>query len=327
MKNYARDARKGFFSRVNPSICSRIIKDDYDVILIHGYETFTSWLTLIVAKLLFRKVIFRGEAVLEGNPYKPGVTQKIKRIVLPLFFKLCDAVMYSCQGNKRYFEFFGVKEDKLFLLPCAVNNDYFLQQRAALEPNRTQNRENMGICGKEFVVLFSARFTERKRPYDLINAIAKTHNQYITILFVGDGPERPGMEKAVSKAGVKAVFTGFVGPAELAKCYSVADVDIVISSKDPSPKSLNEALLFSLPIIVTDVVGTAGDLVKDGKNGYIVPVGDIDKISESITFLANNPQVCKEMGAASFDIVQSWTIEAGAEGILSALDYTLGGRT
>ena len=115
MKNYSRDARKGFFSRINPSIFYRIIKDRYDVILIHGYETFTAWISLLAAKLLLRKVIFRGEAVLEGNPYKPGVTQKLKRVILPLFFYLCDAVMYSCEGNKRYFKFFGVPEEKLFL--------------------------------------------------------------------------------------------------------------------------------------------------------------------------------------------------------------------
>lgn len=324
MMNFSKNPRKGFFSRINPSICSRIILDRYDVVLIHGYETFTSWLTLITAKLLFRRVIFRGEAVLEGNPYKPGITQKIKRVVLPLFFKLCDAVVYSCQGNKRYFEFFGVAGSKLFLLPCAVNNNYFLEQRALLEPKRRDNRKELGISQNELVILFSARFTERKRPYDLIHAVKNTQNSEITILFVGDGPERQSMEKLATDMGVKAIFTGFVGPTELSKYYSISDLDAVISSKDPSPKSLNEALLFSLPIIVTDVVGTAYDLVKDGDNGYIVNVGDIDEISKKISFLAQNPAVRRAMGRVSINIVSSWTLEAGAEGLLSAVNYVLG---
>ena len=321
MKNFSTNPRKGFFSRINPSICSRIIIDRYDIVLIHGYETFTSWLALITAKLLFRRVIFRGEAVLEGNPYKPGITQKIKRVVLPLFFKLCDAVVYSCQGNKRYFEFFGVEGSKLFFSPCVVNNTFFLEQRALLEPKRGNNRKELGISQNELVILFSARFTERKRPYDLIHAVANTQNSEITILFVGDGPERQSMEKLVKDTGVKAVFTGFVGPTELSKYYSISDIDIVISSKDPSPKSLNEALLFSLPIIVTDVVGTAYDLVIDGGNGYIVSVGDIDEISKKISFLAENPDVRRAMGDLSANIVSSWTLEAGAEGVLAAINY------
>lgn len=323
MKNYSRDARKGFFSRINPSIFYRIIKDRYDVILIHGYETFTAWISLLAAKLLLRKVIFRGEAVLEGNPYKPGVTQKLKRVILPLFFYLFDAVMYSCEGNKRYFKFFGVPEEKLFLLPCAVNNDYYINQRIVLDHKVQEHRTALGIDKDEFVVLFSARFTGRKNPYDLINAVAQSNNKKITILFVGDGPERAGMEKAVKSSRVKAIFTGFVGPTELAKYYSVSNLDVVISSKDPSPKSLNEALIFSLPIIVTDVVGTASDLVFEDKNGFIVPVGDVNLISEKINYLASNPQVCDRMGKVSFNIVQSWTIESGAEGILEAMNFTL----
>ena len=323
MRNYSRDARKGFFSRINPSIFYRIIKDRYDVVLIHGYETFTAWITLLAAKLLFRKVVFRGEAVLEGDPYRPRITQKLKRVILPLFFYCCDAVMYSCEGNKRYFKHFGVSERKLFLLPCAVNNDFFIEQRDSLDPKVQENRTALGINNDEFVVLFSARFTERKRPYDLINAVARINNKKIIILFVGDGPERAGMENAARESQVRTIFTGFVGPAELAKYYSVSNIDVVISSKDPSPKSLNEALIFSLPIIVTDVVGTANDLVFEDKNGFIVPVGDVGLISEKINYLASNPQVCDRMGEVSFNIVQSWTIESGAEGILKAMHFTL----
>ena len=160
-------------------------------------------------------------------------------------------------------------DQKLFLLPCAVNNDFFLEQKSTLTPLREENRSALGIGQEEFVILFSARFTERKRPYDLIAAVAALEDPRLRIVFVGDGPEREGMEQAVRQLNVLATFTGFVGPEELAMYYSIADLDVVISSKDPSPKSLNEALIFSLPVVVTDVVGTAPDLVKDGKNGFM----------------------------------------------------------
>lgn len=317
MKNYASDPRKGFFSRINPSIFSRIYKGKHDVVMIHGYETLTAWITLFSAKLLFKKVIFRGEAVLEGNPYMPGLIQKIKRIILPIFFKLCDAVMYSCQGNKNYFKFFGVSEDKLYLLPCAVNNNFFIKKKLSLTPLVNETKKEFGVDPDHFVILFSARFTKRKRPLDLIEAVKKLDNKDVTIIFAGDGPERSSMEEAVNKAGISAIFTGFLDPDSLAKCYSIADLDIVISSKDPSPKSMNEAMVFSLPVIVTNVVGTAHDLVKDGKNGFIVDVGDIDSIANKISKLTNRPELVKSMGSYSFDIIGDWTIEAGAESIFN----------
>ena len=321
LKNYAKDPRKGFFSRVNPGIIADFMENTRTVVVIHGYETFTAWIALVAAKLLFRSVIFRGEAVLEGEPYRPGIPQKLKKIILPIFFRLCDAVMYSCQGNKNYFKHFGVQEKKLFLLPCAVNNDDLLDRLSILKGQRHNIRGRLGIRQDHLVVLFSARFTTRKRPFDLIEAVRLTGRTDITILFVGDGPEKKAMEERVKECNINAVFTGFVGQEELAQYYYAADVNVVVSAKDPSPKALNEAMVFSLPIIVTDVVGTAFDLVKDNLNGFIVPVGDVSQIAEKIIYLSENPEERKRMGEVSRDIVDYWTLDAGASGLLEAVKY------
>ncbi len=60
------------------------------------------------------------------------------------------------------------------------------------------------------------------------------------------------MKKLVNKYAIKAVFTGLVGQKELPKYYGIADLYAIISDYDASPKSLNEALNFELPILVTD---------------------------------------------------------------------------
>ena len=129
------------------------------------------------------------------------------------------------------------------------------------------------------------------------------------------------MENYVQKYHINAIFTGFVNQTKISKYYSISDLDVVISDYDPSPKAMNEAMNFRLPIIVTDIVGTANDLIKDGENGFVVKVGDVDLISERIDFLNKNRKELLRMGNNSFDIVEGWNFKEDVKGILDAIDY------
>lgn len=321
LKNWARNRRKGFFSRINIQIFSELKKGGYEVIMIHGYDSFTSWFALLSSQILGIKVIWRGEAVLKGVEEQINFKQIFKRLLLKQFFRICDAVMYSCRGNKDYLKFYSVEKDKLFSIPCAVNNKFFQEENKKYIVNITSIRSGLGIHKEDLVVLFSARFTSRKRPMDLLKAVNNIKNTNITILFVGDGPERENMEKYVEENKIKAIFTGFINQSQISKYYSIADINIVISDYDPSPKAMNEAMNFKLPIIVTEVVGTAYDLVKNNENGFIIKVGDLKSLSEKVSFLNQNREIIKRMGEKSFKIVQKWNYEEDVKGIKNAFEY------
>jgi glycosyltransferase involved in cell wall biosynthesis len=319
LKNFPLDARKGFFSRVNPGIVMDIIVNRRHIVLVHGYETFTAWLTIIVCKLFSRKLIFRGEAVLEGTPHHAGFVRKIKHKVLPILFHFIDKFAYSCEGNRRYFQHYGVTSEKLFLMPCAVNNSFFLDLKAKFSNQTEQIRIKYNVPSENFVILFCARFTKRKRPLDLIEAVRSIDNRDITILFVGDGPEREAMAAASKTSGVNAIFTGFLKLNELAELQCVSDVSVNLSSKDPSPKSVNESMLFGLPIIITDVVGTARDLVENDVNGYIIEVGDTKALARHIEFLKLNPGRRVKMGERSLDKIANWNFEVGTRNLINVI--------
>ena len=108
---------------------------------------------------------------------------------------------------------------------------------------------------------------------------------------------------------------------DISKYAFVSDLAVTISDKDPSPKSINEAMLFSLPIIVTDVVGTAYDLVEEGKNGYIIGVGDIESLADKIDHIRNNPDKALAMGEHSRRIVETWNFDTGSLALVEAIDY------
>jgi glycosyltransferase involved in cell wall biosynthesis len=321
LKNYTKDSRGGFFSRINFGIFKELRKEKYDAILIHGYESLTAWLTMAGAKLTGTKIIWRGEAVLRGIEGGNSIKQVLKRFVLRKFFNSCDAIMFSCTGNKEYLKFYAVGDNKLFSIPCAVNNEFFQKERDKYIHEVNNIKNELGIDKDNLVILFSARFTSRKRPLDLLNALTKIDSSKITVLFVGDGPERKYMEEFAQENNINVIFTGFVNQTEISKYYSVSDLDIVISDYDPSPKAMNEAMNFRLPIIVSSVVGTAYDLVKDGESGFIVKVGDINAIAEKINYLNKNREKLIEMGNKSFDIVQNWSYKEDVDGIIEAFNF------
>ena len=320
MKNCSLNPHGGFFARVNFDIFNFFFIDKPDVILFKGYVNFSDWLIMILAILTRTKIIFRGEATLRGIENDPTFSHVFKKYFLNTWLKACDIVMFSCSGNKDYWKFYGVDESKLLPIPCAVDNDFFREQKIAYTPRESEIKKNLDICSDNLIVLFSARFTSRKRPLDLLKAISNIDHSNITVLFVGDGPERSNMEKYVQKHHINAIFTGFVNQTEISKYYSISSLDVVISDYDPSPKAMNEAMNFKLPIIVTDIVGTAHDLVKDGKNGFLVKVGDIDLIAEKIDFLNKNRKELIRMGNNSFDIVEGWNFKEDVKGILDAID-------
>lgn len=326
LKNYSYDSRKGFLSRINPGIFNELIENNYDAILIHGYDTLTSWFALLAAKLTRTKVIFRGEAVLRGNENTFGLKNLFKRVIIQFFFSNCDAYLYSCTGNLNFISFYGVCIDKMFKIPCAVNNDFFTEEFNKYQNLKDEIRNSLKIPNDNLVVLFSARFTERKRPFDLINAIKNINNKNITLLFVGDGPERGKMEKNIIENNINARFTGFVNQDEISKYYTIADLFTVISDYDPSPKAMNEAMNFKLPIISTNVVGTASDLIEDGINGFIIGVGEIDALSRNITKLNEDRLLLKTMGEKSFLKVKQWNYKADVLGIINALKYVTDGK-
>lgn len=323
LKNYAKDDRGGFFSRINLGVFRELFSEKYDAILIHGYESLTAWFILIAAKLSGTKILWRGEAVLRGIENDSSFKQRIKRFVLKHFFKACDALLYSCRGNKEYLQFYGVEEKKLFSIPCAVNNQFFQNEKEKYLINKNQIKQELDIALEDMVILFSARFTKRKRPIDLLKALVSIEHSNITTLFVGDGPERQVMEDFVVQNNLKAIFTGFKNQSKMSKYYSIADIDIVISDYDPSPKAMNEAMNFSLPIIVTDVVGTAYDLVEDNRNGFIIPVGNHKLLAEKIEFFNKHRVDIKHFGEYSFQKVQAWNYTEDVKGILSAFDYVV----
>lgn len=318
VKNFARNRVDGFLSRVNPGLFEALAGGKYDVALVQGYATASSWLSLAAARRNRLGIVWRGEVV--TTPATAGnksFKHKVRALAIHRFFRRCDTALYTCSGNKRFLQDHGWSEDRLYPFLCAIDNDYFRERRLA-DDARENARKDLGIGTDDVVITFCGRLNSGKRTQDIIKAIAKTDLTRAFFLVIGDGPERKNLEVLASDLGVRMYVTGFVNQSGLAEYYSLTDVAVLASQVDRSPKFINEVMNFEVPILVSDGVGTADDLVIEGQTGHVFPVGDIDGLSARLREITAEPARMKAMGAAAGEHVSRFTFDAETEGLVAA---------
>jgi glycosyltransferase involved in cell wall biosynthesis len=339
LKNFSLKPSSGFLSQINFGIISELIKNKYDVILVFGWNSFANWLAFFTAFLIKTPVLLRGENPLNQELSKAEWKIGLKKIILGWLFRHISAFLYIGEENKKFYEFYGVPEKKLFFVPYAVDNSRFIRASNELRTGRIGLRKKLGIGKNDVVILFVGKLIEKKRPFDLLKAyelILRTsdvHNingnfrtsdvQKLALLFVGDGALRPELEKYTKDNDVKnVIFAGFKNQTEMPEYYALADILVLPSGAGETwGLAVNEAMCFSLAIIVSDLVGCGKDLVKNNENGYISPLGDINKLSEYLADIIKNSEKRKKFGKKSFEIIKNYSYENDLREILKAFEF------
>lgn len=122
----------------------------------------------------------------------------------------------------------------------------------------------------------------------------------VQLILVGDGPDREGLTYTASALGITdfVKFVGKVQGLDVGQYLSRAHVYISTSAAEGLANSVLEAAASGLPIVCFQCEGM-GDVVRDGKNGFLVAFGDIDKLTTRVISLMNSPQIREEMGQRS----------------------------
>ena len=91
--------------------------------------------------------------------------------------------------------------------------------------------------------------------------------------------------------------------------------------------AVNEALCFSLPVVVSDQVGAGTDLVIPGENGHVFPAGDVSALADNISKLIELPShIRAEMGVISAKLIADWSGRNLAIPLVAFLDSIYDGR-
>jgi glycosyltransferase involved in cell wall biosynthesis len=182
----------------------------------------------------------------------------------------------------------------------------------------------VGVDVREPRYLFVGRLIERKGIGILLEAFRDVDQGELWI--VGDGPLRDDIAAASSGDSRVRLF-GHLAGRPLADLYRKATVFVLPSLYELWGLVVNEALDYGLPVITTDEVGAADDLIDSGVNGLVVPTGSRQALADAMRRVAGwTPELRRRCARHSRDKLAAWSLDRTVEGFVRASSLALDHR-
>jgi glycogen(starch) synthase len=137
------------------------------------------------------------------------------------------------------------------------------------------------------------------------------------VLLVGDGPERPALEREVGRLGLgdRVRFLGFVPHDRVPAILTHADLLVLPSLYEELGTVLLEAMWVGLPIVASRTGGIP-DVIEDGINGLLVPPGDPHTLAGAIDRVLGTPDLARRLAEAASQRAKEYDWEVLAERVL-----------
>jgi len=293
-----------------------------DTVLITGWNEPGLLAAYPLMRLLGVLVILRGES----NTLRPR-TSSVK-LFHRILLSFVSAVVVIGKVNYQFYRDNGVAEDKLFPGAYFVESERMIEMAGAHAADRELMRSEYGFAGDDFVFVFVGKHVAFKRPMLLVEASAMLRQKGwpVRLLFAGSGELTDTLKQRASGLNVPAHFTGFLNQTEMWKAYVPADAFVLPSTNGETWGLVtNEAMLFGLPVIVSDQVGCGPDLVLEDETGYIF-TGEAEGLAEAMERLLKNRNRAAAMGKAGRSLVlEKYSMPVATAGLKSALRHVCDG--
>jgi glycosyltransferase involved in cell wall biosynthesis len=122
------------------------------------------------------------------------------------------------------------------------------------------------------------------------------------------------------------VLAGDVDWERIVELYVAADVFALLSEREPWAVVVNEAAACGLPLVLSERVGAAHDLLRDGENGALVAAGDVAEAAQALRRLAADAELRRTQGARSRELARDWGYGPSVDGFLEAVREAVSDR-
>jgi glycogen(starch) synthase len=217
-----------------------------------------------------------------------------------------DAVLAITPRLARMLASDGVEEDRVHVIPPGVNPTLFAGPHDDPFPRIGRPR-----------VVFVGRLAPQKGVRTLVAAARRLKTPGVRIILVGDGPERPALEREVRRLGVSdhVYLLGFAPHDRVPAVLAHADLLVLPSIYEELGTVLLEAMWLGLPIVASSTGGIP-DLIVDGVNGLLVPPGEPEALARAIDRVLGSPGLARRLGQAARERGRGYDWETLADRVL-----------
>lgn len=304
----------------------RVALDDIqpEIVWVHGWGNAYPLAALRVANCANLPVLMRGETYLD-SPHRCTLLRMARQMLLSLVFRGVSRFLAVGSANREYYCSHGVPDERIDLVPYAVDNGFFQQRCRAAAPFREKLRQELDIEQGRPIILFCAKLIEVKDPTTLIRAVGKMNPEGKAstplLLMVGEGELRPALEALAEQVAPGRVrFLGFRNQTELPAFYDLCDLFVLPSVFEPWGLVVNEVMNAGRPVIVSDKVGAGHDLVKPGINGDVFLAGNVDDLQARMSPWLEDAELRSRGGRESLRIINGWGFDQGLAGLNAAIN-------
>lgn len=216
--------------------------------------------------------------------------------VVPISSFNRDVILEACKYDKK-------AARKMTIIHCGVDSHYFRPQLS---------RNGRYTEGKCLNIICIGTLHEVKGQSYLLEACCLLRERHIPFncLFIGSGPDEGALKQQVIKADLEGCVQ-FMGRMPRNKVIPLLQkADVLVAPSVPSqdgrregiPVVLMEAMACGLPVVASRLSGIP-ELVDDGRTGILIPTGDVDALSDALTYLYYKPETRRKMGQAGREVI------------------------
>lgn len=295
----------------------------YDLVIVPGYARLD--LALLALRYWDQPLGMRLDTV---SIYpEPPWKSVVKRMVLKQLFRRYAVFHPIGSLTGAFLRELGIEPARMFRFPYAVDNHYLRTRAEGFRVNRARLLSELRILPEDFVILGVLKFIPRENPSELVRGFRLFHERHpqSALILVGAGPLEEELRGLIKEAGLTETvrLVGFAKYSDLPRWYAVSDVFVHPAKQECWGVSVNEAMACGLPVVASDQVGSAYDLVREGLNGYRYPSGDCEALSRCLEKIACGSDRLR-MAQEAQSAVAEWGYKASIASIVAALKKVTG---
>jgi glycosyltransferase involved in cell wall biosynthesis len=229
--------------------------------------------------------------------------ERLQMLCYRPFFWAADQLVFVCDKQRRHWLPRGVFSRRNVVIHNGVDTEQFRDVWSGEE--RSALRRELGLLAEDYVIGIAALLRPEKNHVQLVEAVAALRKRGIRarVLMIGDGEMRGAIEERARALGVagSVTITGFQG--DVRPYIGACDAMALCSVTETFSLAAIEAMALGKPVVHSDV-GGAAEMIVQGRNGFLFPVGNTRAFVNRLAILAD-PAVSRAMGDNARALVES----------------------